>query len=71
MFETFRKKRFQKAILERPGGKMLDQLALAVAVSELVGEYVRSRNGVSIVGDDNASVIETWRGIRLDVPSRD
>jgi len=48
---------------------MLGQVALATAVAEATGEYVRSRNGISIIKDENASVIETWKGIRLEVIS--
>lgn len=70
MFETFRRKKFIQAVAESPIGKMLDQVALATAVAEMTGQYVRSRGGVSIVKDDNASVVETWSGIRLEAISQ-
>jgi hypothetical protein len=48
---------------------MFDQIALAAAVAQMTGEYLRSRNGISIVKDNNASVIELWNGIRFEVIS--
>jgi hypothetical protein len=70
VFERFRKKSaVQEALADSPVGKMVDQVALAVAVAESVGEYVRSRNGVPIIGDKDASVIEIWRGVRFEVIS--
>jgi len=70
MFERFRQKKLIQAVAESPIGKMLDQVALATAVAEMTGQYVQSRNGISIVKDDNASVIETWSGIRLEAISQ-
>ena len=70
MFEKFRRKKLIESIAASPAGKMLDQIALAVAVAETTKEYVNTRNGVSVIKDDNASVIETWKGVRLEVISQ-
>jgi hypothetical protein len=70
VFDIFRKKNAaQEVLANAPVGKMLDQVALAVAVSESVGEHVRARNGRSVVNDENASVQEIWNGVRLEVIS--
>jgi hypothetical protein len=69
MFERFRKKSLQRAIAESPVGRMFDQIALATAVAQTTREYLRSRNGISIVKEDKASVIELWSGIRFEAIS--
>jgi hypothetical protein len=70
LFDIFRKKNTAQEVLgNTPVGKMVDQVALAVAVSEAVGEHVRARNGRSVVNDENASVQEIWNGVRLEVMS--
>lgn len=51
-------------------GKMLDQVALATAIAQVTGDYVRSRNGVSILKEEGASVVEMWSGVRLEAISQ-
>jgi hypothetical protein len=70
MFDMFRQKKRIQAIAESRAGKMLDQVALATAVAQVTGEYVRSRSGISIIKDDNASIVEMWNGIRLEAISQ-
>lgn len=70
MFDMFRQKKRVQAMAESRFGKMLDQVALATAVAEVTGEYVRSRNGVSIIKDDDASIVEMWNGIRIEAISQ-
>jgi hypothetical protein len=70
MFEKFRRQKTIEAIAASPAGKMLDQMALAVAVAETTKEYVNARNGASILKDDEASIIETWKGARLEAISQ-
>lgn len=70
MFEKFRQKKRIEAVAQSPMGKMLDQVALATAVAQITGDYVRSRNGVSILKDEDASIVEMWSGVRLEAISQ-
>lgn len=70
VFEKFRRKKQMEAIAQSPIGKMLDQIALATAVAQITGDYVRSRNGVSILKDEDASIVEMWGGVRLEAISQ-
>ena len=70
MFEKFRQKKRIEAIAQSPMGKMLNQVALATAVAEITGDYVRSRNGLSILKDEDASIVEMWGGVRLEAISQ-
>jgi hypothetical protein len=70
VFEKFRQKKRIEAIAQSPIGKMLDQVALATAVAQITGDYVRSRNGLSILKDEDASIVEMWSGVRLEAISQ-
>jgi hypothetical protein len=70
VFEKFRQKKRIEAIAQSPAGKMLDQAALATAVAQITGDYVRSRNGLSILKDEDASIVEMWSGVRLEAISQ-
>jgi hypothetical protein len=70
VFEKFRQKKRIEAIANSPIGKMVDQVALAVAVAQMTSDYVQSRNGVSITKDEDASVLEIWSGVRLEAISQ-
>jgi hypothetical protein len=67
VFEKFRQKKRIEAIAQSPMGRMLDQVALA---TEMTGDYARSRNGLSILKDDDASIVEMWGGVRLEAISQ-
>jgi hypothetical protein len=70
VFEKFRQKRKVEAIAQTPMCKMLDQVALATAVAQTTGDYVQSRNGISILKDEDASIVEMWSGVRLEAFSQ-
>jgi hypothetical protein len=70
MFEKFRQRKRIQAVAVSPAGKMLDQMALATAVAKATSDYVRSRNSVSIIKDEGASVVEIWSGVRLEAISQ-
>ncbi|MGE0749586.1 MAG: hypothetical protein AB7K64_03270 [Variibacter sp.] len=70
MLDWLRRKQFERLIGKTPIGKMLDQIAIAVAVSEITSEYFRSGRTRPICSDNNASVMEIWSGTRLEAISR-
>jgi hypothetical protein len=48
---------------------MLDQLALAVAVSEVASEYLRANKNLPICKDRDTTVLDMWIGTRLEAIS--
>jgi uncharacterized protein (DUF2267 family) len=70
MFDQFRKRRFLKEISESTPRKMIDQMAIAAAVAQLTSEYIKTEKIRPISRDRQASVVDIWRGTRLEAISR-
>jgi hypothetical protein len=70
MFGWFKSSKVEKTFFESHAGKMLDQMAVAVAVSETAAEYFLNYKNRPICKDSDADLLEMWRGTRLEAISR-
>jgi hypothetical protein len=69
MFGWFKRKAIGRIIRDGGAGKMLDQLALAVTVSEVASEYLRANKNLPICKDRDTTVLDMWIGTRLEAIS--
>lgn len=73
MFELLKKRRIKQSLRDgplAPLGKMMNQMALAVAVSEIAAEYFKSQSIIPICTDPKASLVDIWIGTRLEAISK-
>jgi hypothetical protein len=69
MFRWFKRKAIERIIRDSGAGKMLDQLAFAVAVSEVASEYIRTNKNLPICKARDTNVKDMWIGTRLEAIS--